>query len=168
MEVEGEWPSWGSRTNRSQGRSFVQAWFVGRHRDIGGSATKDGLALYPLQWMILESKALGLAFMFEAGYGGRTSVQNPLEILGIDDDQNTSWSCTTENKVTVEMRDIRRVHEPGSIYGDGYAIQLTREQGFLSHFKQPRRPFGAQGLRGYCSFGELIPTSHLTQKCFDA
>lgn len=35
-------------------QTFVQAWFVGAHIDMGGSSAKDGLSLYPLQWMLIE------------------------------------------------------------------------------------------------------------------
>ncbi|KIV98906.1 hypothetical protein, variant [Verruconis gallopava] len=43
-----------------KGRSFVQAWFMGSHRDMGGGGERDGLSLYPYQWMILESINSGL------------------------------------------------------------------------------------------------------------
>jgi hypothetical protein len=48
-----------------EGRSFIQAWFMGSNQDIGGGATHDGLSLYPLQWMIIESLRAGLVIQPE-------------------------------------------------------------------------------------------------------
>jgi hypothetical protein len=42
---------------------FVEAWFVGVHVDIVGGATLDGLSLYPLQWILIEARACGLALV---------------------------------------------------------------------------------------------------------
>ncbi|RYC65740.1 hypothetical protein CHU98_g413 [Xylaria longipes] len=156
MQVEGLWPSWGNRTCNLLRRSFVQAWFVGTHRDIGGSAQMDGLALYPLQWMILESKALGLVFEFEGGFGGRALLHNPLEIVGIDGGGRNAWSCTTENGLVVEMRNICWIHDGSSLYGERYAVRLHPATGLLAKFQQLRTPFdnvsAGGGLKGYCWF----------------
>lgn len=45
--------------------SVIQAWFVGWHVDIGGGAKDDGLSLYPLQWMLLESQKFGLVLEYK-------------------------------------------------------------------------------------------------------
>ncbi|KAM0574254.1 hypothetical protein ACHAP9_001587 [Verticillium nonalfalfae] len=45
--------------------SLIQAWFVGWHVDIGGGARDDGLSLYPLQWMLLESQKFGLVLEYK-------------------------------------------------------------------------------------------------------
>ncbi|KAI0862785.1 hypothetical protein F4860DRAFT_522773 [Xylaria cubensis] len=156
MKIEGLWPSWGNRTSGLLRRSFIQAWFVGTHIDIGGSAPRDGLSLYPLQWIMLESKALGLVFKFEGGYGGRALLHNPLEVVGIDDSEHSAWSCATENKLVVEMRDICRIHEKGNLYGKRYRVQLNPAKGFLARFQKIRTPFdnvsAGGGLKGYCRF----------------
>lgn len=47
-------------SNSLSRNSLVEAWFVGTHLDVGGGARDDGLSLYPLQWMLIESKAHGL------------------------------------------------------------------------------------------------------------
>ena len=51
------------RMNLSESmRSFVQAYFMGDHADLGGAAVKAGLGLYPLQWMAMEASNCGLSF----------------------------------------------------------------------------------------------------------
>ena len=51
---------------------IIQAWFVGAHIDIGGSSTHDGLSLYPLQWILLESHLKGLVLEFDGSFGKPT------------------------------------------------------------------------------------------------
>ncbi|TGJ78556.1 hypothetical protein E0Z10_g10206 [Xylaria hypoxylon] len=154
MRVEGLWPSWGNHASGRPSRSFVQAWFIGTHTDIGGSARMDGLALYPLQWMMLESKAKGLIFKFEGNYGGRELLDNPLEIVGIEGGKNNALFCITENKLVVEMRDIGQIHKEGGLYGNRYAVKLCRTTGVLANVKETRTPFddvlNGGGLKGYC------------------
>lgn len=62
-------------------RSFVQARFLGAHIDIGGSAAKDGLALYSLQWMLTESKGKGLVLEFDRLFDERAKINDPLELV---------------------------------------------------------------------------------------
>ncbi|KAI0534258.1 hypothetical protein GGR58DRAFT_520511 [Xylaria digitata] len=154
MRVEGLWPSWGHRLRSRSRRSFIQAWFVGTHTDIGGSTQMDGLALYPLQWMMLESKAKGLIFKFEGDYGGRALLENPLEIVGIEGNKNNVVFCMTENKVVVEMRDMGPIHDEGGQYGNRYAVKLRQTTGILANSKEARMPFDditkGGGLKGYC------------------
>ncbi|KAI0904181.1 hypothetical protein F4823DRAFT_634728 [Ustulina deusta] len=156
MRAEGLWPSWSNDSSSLSNQTFVQAWFVGMHRDIGGSTEMDGLALYPLQWMMLESRAKGLIFKFEGDYGGRALLHNPLEIVGIDGGENKAWSCITENKLAVEIRDICRIHEEGSLFGKRYAVKLHQTNGVLAKFKEAREPFNdapsGGGLKGYDRF----------------
>ena len=61
-------------------RSIIQAWFAGAHIDMGGSAKKDGLSLYPLQWMLLESKMKGLDLEFSHDFDNRSRIDDPLRI----------------------------------------------------------------------------------------
>ncbi|KAF2969076.1 hypothetical protein GQX73_g4468 [Xylaria multiplex] len=163
MRVEGLWPSWGHRPRSRSKRSFIQAWFVGTHTDIGGSTQMDGLALYPLQWMMLESKAKGLIFKFEGDYGGRALLENPLEIVGIEGNKNNAVFCMTENKVVVEMRDIDLVHDEGGQYGNRYAVKLRQTTGMLANSKETRMPFDdimkGGGLKGYSPQGTILHPS---------
>jgi hypothetical protein len=45
-------------------RSFIQAWFLGAHADMGGASPHDGLSLYPLRWMLIEACKCGLVIDF--------------------------------------------------------------------------------------------------------
>lgn len=69
-------------------RSFVQAWFMGAQIDIGGSAKKYGLSLYPLQWMLTESRGKGLVLEFSAAPIIRNKgakIDNPLHVAFPED-----------------------------------------------------------------------------------
>ncbi|KAI9700970.1 MAG: hypothetical protein M1820_006615 [Bogoriella megaspora] len=110
-------------------RTFIQSWFVGAHIDMGGSAAKAGLSLYPLQWMLLESRALGLKLAFMGTFGRRASITNPLHLVfptneaegrGADD-----WMCQTQNGVKIFLQDIRKVHDLKR-HGGQYEIKLNR------------------------------------------
>ncbi|KAL9032121.1 MAG: hypothetical protein Q9180_006687 [Flavoplaca navasiana] len=65
MKPNYEYPDFGKTKIGLLKRSFIQSWFVGAHIDMGGSSPKDGLALYPLQWMLVESQSQGLVLEFE-------------------------------------------------------------------------------------------------------
>lgn len=62
-------------------RSIVQAWFVGAYIDIGGSAAKDGLSLYPLQWVLIESCKKGLELESDGSFGNRAKIDDPLKLV---------------------------------------------------------------------------------------
>lgn len=130
-------------------QTFVQAWFVGAHIDMGGSSAKDGLSLYPLQWMLIESKKLGLKLGFSGTFGGRSRMRNPLQLVGLDV-ASPPWTCATENKIPFEMIDVRHVHKD-----DRYGIHLNRaKSAFWRH--KARVPFDQNGqLEGFCPFGKF-------------
>jgi uncharacterized protein (DUF2235 family) len=142
--------------NQLRQRTFVQAWFLGAHIDMGGSAAKDGLALYPLQWMLLESRSIGLACKFDGSFSSRAIIDNPLDVVlpkeelrgkGVD-----LWSCKVENGLSVEMQDLRKVHELPGYYGR-YDIRLNRRNA-VYFTKCAREPFNPDGeLQGYCGYG---------------
>lgn len=48
------------------GRTCLEAWFLGSHGDLGGSRRQDGLSLWPLQWIMSEACEHGLVFDFKA------------------------------------------------------------------------------------------------------
>ena len=67
-------------------RSIIEAWFVGAHADIGGGAHDDGLSLYALQWMLLESSKLGLLLEHEPRkFKGRNLIEDPLKLTMLAD-----------------------------------------------------------------------------------
>ncbi|KAG5751827.1 hypothetical protein H9Q70_005517 [Fusarium xylarioides] len=150
FEPEYIYPDFTNRTQRLEKRSFVQAWFVGAHMDIGGSTDRDGLSLYPLQWMLIESKNHGLNLEFDGNFGNRTTLDNPLTITGLDRD-NEQWKCKTKNKIVIHMKDIRKFRKFQESKGK-YGIRLHRSRG--SWIRRHREPFGERGeINGYCNFG---------------
>jgi hypothetical protein len=158
FDAEYIYPNFNHPTSSLFSRSFVQAWFVGAHIDMGGSAVDDGLSLYPLQWMITESKELGLCFRFVGSYGGRSTLPNPLGPIGLDgEDEKEAGAFTTENKVLVRMYDIRTSHTGSDGQGrekSGYKIKINKDRA-LPWKRRKREVFDHTGyLRGYCPFGK--------------
>jgi hypothetical protein len=135
---------------RESKRSFIQAWFIGNHADLGGSAKKAGLGLYPLQWMVVEAMKCGLAVDFGETNSG-SLISNPLSVVcpnAESSDGAGQWSCTTANGIDVTMYDIREVHEQLH-FKDQYAVKLGSR--FVSiRMKKQRETFQvAGGLKGY-------------------
>lgn len=156
-EPEYCFPEWASIS--PQGRSMVQAWFVGAHIDIGGSSEKDGLSLYPLQWMLLESYRKGLVLCFDGDFGQRSTIENPLGLafplrlpdLGTADFQSFRFP----NGIEVAMQDVRQIHDVDDL-GARHKLQLNSKQTWLR--KRPRAPVskssdGKPLLVGYCEWG---------------
>ncbi|OJD36050.1 ras gtpase [Diplodia corticola] len=137
-----------SNFKRLPGRTLVQAWFIGAHIDMGGSAARAGLALYPLQWLLIESRSLGLALKFRGNLGYKADIVNPLRLVfpalkGQSSGTNT-WSCTLQNGLEVSMQDIRHVHEQKS-----WNLKLNKHHASLWP-KKKRSVFGSDGnLNGW-------------------
>lgn len=124
---------------------------------MGGSEKKDGLSLYPLQWMLLESKSKRLGLEFSRAFNSRAPIDDPLRVVlpknEADGKGEERWSCTTENGLQVHMQDLRRVDELTE-YKGRYAIEVDQRKGILWP-KKAREPFTPDGvLKGYCSFGK--------------
>lgn len=139
-------------------RSIVQAWFVGAHIDIGGSAAKDGLALYPLQWMLIESRKKGLGLEFDGSFGGRAEIDDPLKLVFPSYESEGKGASTSmftvKNDLKIDMQDIRRVHGLPR-YGTRYAIHLNQSKRPWMR-KEPRAAFNKDGtLNGYCEYGSV-------------
>ncbi|KAL8974701.1 MAG: hypothetical protein Q9197_001070 [Variospora fuerteventurae] len=136
-------------------RSIVQAWFVGAHIDSGGSAAKDGLSLYPLQWMLIESRAKGLRLEFDGSFGNRAVIDDPLKLAFPAYESEGKGApmatFTIKNGLKVEMQDLRRVHELPK-YELKYAIHLNQSKRLWMP-KEQRAPFNEDGnLKGYCEY----------------
>uniref|UniRef100_L2GGQ2 Peptidoglycan binding domain protein n=1 Tax=Colletotrichum fructicola (strain Nara gc5) TaxID=1213859 RepID=L2GGQ2_COLFN len=58
----------------------IQAWFVGAHADMGGGADHDGLSLYPLQWMMIESMAQGLVLDYDPPDCIKGLIDSPMDL----------------------------------------------------------------------------------------
>ncbi|KAL9594238.1 MAG: hypothetical protein Q9219_007140 [cf. Caloplaca sp. 3 TL-2023] len=134
-------------------RSIVQAWFVGAHIDIGGSAAKDGIALYPLQWILMESHANGLALEFDGSFGGRAQIDDPLKLvlpsLHDDPDRSVVFPFETRNGIRINMQDLRSLHDSSEHKGH-YAVHLNVSKRTWMR-KEVRLPFNQDDdLMGYC------------------
>ncbi|KAL1615001.1 hypothetical protein SLS54_009342 [Diplodia seriata] len=106
----------------ADGRSLVQAWFVGAHADIGGGASDDGLSLYPLQWMFLESRACGLVLEHKPERRVlQNLIDNPLTLTFPDDttveenSESSVWDFRYSNGMEVSMHDLRTSHNHGNL-----------------------------------------------------
>ncbi|KAG9527209.1 hypothetical protein KCU93_g5369, partial [Aureobasidium melanogenum] len=105
-----------------QGRSLIQAWFVGTHSDIGGGARDDGLSLYPLQWLLIESQQKGLVLQHNSQ---TTLIEDPLALVfpsskqSSPTDQATAtgvmWEYQYANGIKVLMQDLRPSHNHGNL-----------------------------------------------------
>jgi len=99
-------------------RTSVQAWFIGTHCNIGGAARHDGLSLYPLQWMLAESRAQGLVLEFSPP-PQPPNMENPLEVV-FNGQKRTTYLKTG---MTVQMWDLANCHDRKSRHAD-YRIKL--------------------------------------------
>lgn len=147
------YPNFNHPTTSLLVRTCIQAWFVGAHIDIGGSAAKDGLSLYPLQWMMIESRDQGLCFEFDGSFGGRATLTNPLELLGLQDSDRSLEKFIAKNQVITKMQDIRHLHNPEGPYGSKYRVKINLNKGAF-WLRQDRPCFDHDDeLTGYCVFG---------------
>ncbi|KAI1814796.1 hypothetical protein GGS20DRAFT_384500 [Poronia punctata] len=103
-------------------RSVIEAWFVGSHADMGGGARDDGLSLYPLQWMLLESRAHGL--VLEPWWNNHSLTEEPLGLVfpsaPIADNPGQHeplhpWMFRYRNGIVIEMVDLRSSHRHGNL-----------------------------------------------------
>ncbi|KAK2035957.1 hypothetical protein LZ31DRAFT_636809 [Colletotrichum somersetense] len=107
--------------------SFLQAWFVGTHGDMGGGGVDDGLSLYPLQWMLNESRQLGLELEYNPRPQLKDLIQDPLKLsfpspppfdMVADPNQLAepqSWTYRYSSGTDVVMYDLRRSHRHGNL-----------------------------------------------------
>ena len=154
---------------RHSKRSIIQAWFLGAHIDIGGSAAKDGLALYPLQWMLLESQSKGLGLQFDGSFSGRAYIDNPLNlVLPMHESGGKGKELhefNAKNGLNIQMGDIRQIHDhQHQKYGARYGIHLNQSHSSWM-LRRSRQPFGEGGmLEGYCGFGSFLYYNVITRE----
>ena len=158
-------------------RSFVQAWFLGAHDDMGGGNRDDGLSLYPLQWILLESHRQGLALEHAPPSAIRGIVDDPLRLAfpiepvsegSTLSNASATWKISYENGLEVEMQDIRQSHQfrnpkDSSLEGDKSTYEI-RMNWAITTMDHPRKPFKGKDLKGYRGSGEL----HVEPKRFDS
>ncbi|KAF2164250.1 hypothetical protein M409DRAFT_56937 [Zasmidium cellare ATCC 36951] len=145
LSPEYVYPEFHGQELRKEGKSLIQAQFIGSHGDMGGSAPKSGLGLYPAQWMIFEASACGVMFDFDH--------QSVSVLFPKDDRSNKSQSTSSfqaANGVVTTIQDIRRIHDSSQPAQSHYGIKLNTRQGTIRQ-KKTRAPFESNGfLKGYC------------------
>ncbi|MCJ1378236.1 hypothetical protein MMC17_001333 [Xylographa soralifera] len=127
-------------------RTAIEAWFLGTHSDLGGGNSQDGLSLYPLQWMLTESRSHGLQLEFRKIK--MDVIDDPLELCLPR--KNNTWSCRLENGILIEMCDLQVVHN-STKQCSSYGIRLNMpSSGWIIKAREPFE-VGRQSaaLKGY-------------------
>jgi len=102
-----------------EGRSFIQAWFLGYHRDLIGGTQHDGLSLYPLQWILIEAMLSGLTVSRDVTGTETAQMETPLsltfpqyagEIPDLSGSEKIQWQIQYVNNIQVNMFDLRSMH----------------------------------------------------------
>jgi hypothetical protein len=111
---------------------FVEAWFVGAHVDVVGGTTREGLSLYPLQWILIEARACGLALVecgsVESQDAGKRTMQLALPAA----EASTPWTFKYAKNINISIYDIRVSHSE-------HNLQESRVAPPISRTLQPRR-----------------------------
>lgn len=74
------------KSDASSSSSYLEAWFFGFHHDIGGGDDVQGLALWPLQWILHSAREYGLVLdptvdPYDILFAGAdNTVETPLDI----------------------------------------------------------------------------------------
>ncbi|EXF74204.1 hypothetical protein CFIO01_06798 [Colletotrichum fioriniae PJ7] len=113
--------------------SHLQAWFVGAHADMGGGAEHDGLSLYPLQWILIESQGKGLILEHNPESRLKGFIENPLKLAfpnppqrlsvqgveayvpDVDSINDEPWKFRYSNGIEISMYDLRQSHRHGNL-----------------------------------------------------
>ncbi|KAI1381013.1 hypothetical protein F4677DRAFT_452602 [Hypoxylon crocopeplum] len=150
--------------------SFIQAWFVGTTDDLGGGTQNDGLSLYPLQWMLLESMRAGLIL----SHVKRTESarEDPLSLAfpqyagnlpNLDGSEEIEWCLTYTNGIRISMFDLQSSHtsKQGN-EGDSTNINMNPERYSRG---VTRKIFGPTGLNGWDETGPYGTVIHPSVFC---
>ena len=138
------------------GRSIIEAWFMGTNDDLCGGVKHDGLSQYPLQWMLLEAIQAGLALSPIKTQG--TKDENPLTLVfpqfagSIPPRQRSEeveWKIKYSNGIEISMFDLSVVHNSGKkLSGEDHAIKLDPGR-YGRHLGRPVFEERGTGLLGY-------------------
>ncbi|KAF9869978.1 hypothetical protein CkaCkLH20_12587 [Colletotrichum karsti] len=120
--------------NGAKQHHCLEAWFVGAHNDMGGGAVHDGLSLYPLQWMLIESRDQGLVLEHNPPDHLKGIIENPLELVfpeppklsdldakvleaEVPDEilKPQPWTFRYSNGADITMYDLRQSHQHGNL-----------------------------------------------------
>jgi uncharacterized protein (DUF2235 family) len=105
-------------------RNVVEAWFTGSHADLGGGSARDGLSLYPFQWILAETRAKGLALDENPQERNAAIKEDPLNLaFPLTGDQSgpegpkrvKPWTIQYTNGIEVDFTDLRISHRHGNM-----------------------------------------------------
>lgn len=154
-------------------RSFVQAWFVGSNQDLGGGAREDGLSLYPLQWILMESMRAGLVIQSEDQKQkemGPTEIKHPLalafpqyagEVPKLDGIEKIEWQIRHANGIQVSLFDLQSLHGSSPDEDQSHNVQINPSK---TLYNSQRKVFSSKGLIGWCDTGNLHLSLFLSQR----
>lgn len=155
--------------NDLEGRSFVQAWFMGSHQEIVGGTVQDGLSLYPLQWLLVESMLQGLVLSSDVKIDSVRITENPLSLVfpqfagqipDLDIGERFRWEINFTNRMRITMFDLQSQHTPAKI-PDEPSHEIAFDSVTAIH-TSARKIFTPAGLIGYSkasSSGTIIHPS---------
>ncbi|KAG9648324.1 hypothetical protein KCU64_g9832, partial [Aureobasidium melanogenum] len=117
-----------------------EAWFAGAHADMGGATPKDGLSLYPLQWIVHEARLVGLVLggfvtqHLQSMTGPGVTLTDPERIIFPESCGRSSTRQGSEdskvmmlsNKICVHLWDMR-----ANFRTRGYELKINREDGWF-------------------------------------
>ncbi|KAF4970313.1 hypothetical protein FSARC_2633 [Fusarium sarcochroum] len=151
-------------------RSLIQSWFLGTHEDMCGGTSHDGISLYPLQWMVLESIYAGLNVL---SMGDSKASDNPMALIfpqyagnlpPLDGSEEIEWRLEYTNGLRTSMFDLQSSHAKKSSTGiDVHSIKLDTDC-FKRHAS--RKAFDSEGaLKGWCDIGPYGNMIHPSLFC---
>lgn len=139
-------------------RSLIQAWFLGTNGDMCGGVANDGLSLYPLQWIMLESMKAGLDL-----FAADKSKSNTLHLVfpqyagdlpNVDASEDIEWRVNYLNGLQISMFDMQNTHAVRVGTGKNtHTLKLETER-FM--WNSSRKVFGTASneLTGWTDKGE--------------
>lgn len=147
-------PFWFDDMYQLDGRSFIEAWFMGTNDDMCGGVKHDGLSQYPLQWMLIEAIAAGLTLSPVKETSAHD--ENPLKLafpqfVGAvpppERSEELEWKIKYANGIVISMFDLSLIHASGKkASGEDHNIKLDPGR----YSRTLRRPvFEGGKLLGY-------------------
>jgi hypothetical protein len=108
--------------------SYLEAWFFGFHHDIGGGDDVQGLALWPLQWILHAASDCGLAL---------DPNEEPYDILFTGADN----VIETPHEIAMKMYDMIRYHTETKSWGlrlnQPFSLMAPRPREFFHFLTKP-------------------------------
>lgn len=133
-------------------RSYQEAWFAGNHGNMGGACPEDGLALWPLQWILSEAQKQGLSLEFDDE--GTSNATDPRTLVFLQDD-DYKWEIECANGISLTMYDISDIFKqprfrPSLVSGKLIPFSTQKD----------RNIFAQEKLIGRLDSGESIFNCH--------